>query len=128
MHRYNWHRPHGSIGSNPPISRLPLAGNNLLRLHSVNLPSRSLGHDPLRLARRNDLRSNYPTGPKFGVYFTADRVPSHPGRSGGPQSLRNPALACCSWRQRVTGSNLSTQPKSPPLLHPALVGGHAPDS
>lgn len=34
MHRYNWHRPHGSIGSVPPISRLSLTGNNLLRLHS----------------------------------------------------------------------------------------------
>ena len=33
MHRYNWHRPHGSIGSKPPISRLGLSGNNLLRLH-----------------------------------------------------------------------------------------------
>lgn len=34
MHNYNWHRPHGSIGSMPPISRLGLTGNNLLRLHS----------------------------------------------------------------------------------------------
>lgn len=34
MHRYNWHRPHGSIDDQPPISRLGLAGNNLLRLHS----------------------------------------------------------------------------------------------
>ena len=34
LHRYNWHRPHGSIGSMPPISRLGLAGNNLLRFHS----------------------------------------------------------------------------------------------
>ena len=34
IHRYNWHRPHGSIGSVPPISKLGLAGNNLLRLHS----------------------------------------------------------------------------------------------
>lgn len=34
LHRYNWHRPHASIGSMPPISRLPLTGNNLLRLHS----------------------------------------------------------------------------------------------
>ena len=34
MHRYNWHRPHGSIGSKPPISRLRLTGNNLSRLHS----------------------------------------------------------------------------------------------
>jgi transposase InsO family protein len=33
IHRYNWHRPHGSIGSKPPISRLGLTGNNLLRLH-----------------------------------------------------------------------------------------------
>lgn len=34
LHRYNWHRPHGSIGSKPPISRLGLTGNNLLRLHN----------------------------------------------------------------------------------------------
>jgi transposase InsO family protein len=34
LHRYNWHRPHGSIGSKPPISRLGLDWNNLLRLHS----------------------------------------------------------------------------------------------
>jgi transposase InsO family protein len=33
-HRYNWHRPHGSIGAVPPISTLGLTGNNLLRLHS----------------------------------------------------------------------------------------------
>jgi len=33
-HRYNWHRPHSSIGSKPPISRLGMTGNNLLRLHS----------------------------------------------------------------------------------------------
>jgi transposase InsO family protein len=34
LHRYNWHRPHGSIGSLPPISRLPLTRNNLLRFHT----------------------------------------------------------------------------------------------
>lgn len=34
LHHYNWHRPHGSIKSMPPISRLGLAGNNLLRLHN----------------------------------------------------------------------------------------------
>ncbi len=34
IHRYNWHRPHGSIGAKTPISRLGLTGNNLLRLHS----------------------------------------------------------------------------------------------
>ncbi len=33
-HRYNGHRPHGSIGSQPPVSRLGLTGNNPLRLHS----------------------------------------------------------------------------------------------
>ena len=33
LHRYNWHRPHGSIGAVPPISTLGLTGNNLLRLH-----------------------------------------------------------------------------------------------
>ncbi len=34
LHRYNWHRPHTSLGQKPPISRLGLDGNNLLRLHS----------------------------------------------------------------------------------------------
>lgn len=34
LHRYNWHRPHSSIGSKPPISRLGLTGNNLSRLHT----------------------------------------------------------------------------------------------
>jgi transposase InsO family protein len=34
LHRYNWHRPHGSIGSVPPISRLAFDGDNLLRLHN----------------------------------------------------------------------------------------------
>jgi len=34
LHRYNWHRPHASIGAKPPISRLGMTGNNLLRLHS----------------------------------------------------------------------------------------------
>jgi transposase InsO family protein len=34
LHRYNWHRPHASIAAKPPISRLDLTKDNLLRLHS----------------------------------------------------------------------------------------------
>ena len=34
LHRYNWHRPHGSIGSKPPVSRLSLPRDNVSRLHS----------------------------------------------------------------------------------------------
>ena len=34
LHRYNWHRPHGGIKSQTPISRLGLSEDNLLRLHS----------------------------------------------------------------------------------------------
>jgi transposase InsO family protein len=34
LHRYNWHRPHGGIKSKPPISRLDLSRDNLLRLHT----------------------------------------------------------------------------------------------
>jgi transposase InsO family protein len=34
LHRYNWHRPHGSLKANTPISRLSLAEDNLLRLHN----------------------------------------------------------------------------------------------
>lgn len=33
-HMYNWHRPHGALNSRPPISRLGLTGDNLLRLHT----------------------------------------------------------------------------------------------
>jgi transposase InsO family protein len=33
LHRYNWHRPHSSLKSRPPISRLALTEDNLLRLH-----------------------------------------------------------------------------------------------
>ena len=34
LHSYNWHRPHGSLEYKAPISRIPLPGDNLLRLHS----------------------------------------------------------------------------------------------
>ena len=34
LHRYNWHRPHGGIKYKTPISRLGIAEDNLLRLHS----------------------------------------------------------------------------------------------
>ena len=33
-HMYNWHRPHGSLNSKPPISRLGLTQDNLLRLRT----------------------------------------------------------------------------------------------
>ena len=34
LHNYNWHRPHGSLQSMPPICRLDQPMNNLLSLHS----------------------------------------------------------------------------------------------
>ena len=34
LHRYNWHRPHGGIKSQTPISRLGHPEDNLLRLHN----------------------------------------------------------------------------------------------
>jgi transposase InsO family protein len=34
LHRYNWHRPHGGIKSQTPISRLGFTEDNLLRLHN----------------------------------------------------------------------------------------------
>lgn len=33
-HMYNWHRPHGSLNSKPPISRIEQTVDNLLRFHS----------------------------------------------------------------------------------------------
>ncbi len=35
LHRYNWHRPHASIGAKPPISRLTLTEDNVLSLHKL---------------------------------------------------------------------------------------------
>ena len=34
LFRYNWQRPHMSLGAKPPISRLGLSQDNLLRLHT----------------------------------------------------------------------------------------------
>ena len=34
LHRDNWHRRHGGIGAKPPLSRLAVTQDNLLRLHS----------------------------------------------------------------------------------------------
>ncbi|HEY9512394.1 MAG TPA: IS481 family transposase [Rhodanobacter sp.] len=34
LHQYNWHRRHASLGYRPPITRLPMALNNVLGLHS----------------------------------------------------------------------------------------------
>jgi transposase InsO family protein len=34
LHRYNWHRPHGSLKAKAPITRLGLTEDNLLRLHN----------------------------------------------------------------------------------------------
>ncbi|SRR5579871_2165284 len=34
LHEYNWHRPHGSLGQNTPISRAGFDRNNLLTLHT----------------------------------------------------------------------------------------------
>ena len=33
QHMYNWHRPHGGINYQTPVSRLAIKRNNLLRLH-----------------------------------------------------------------------------------------------
>jgi transposase InsO family protein len=34
IHQYNWHRPHASLGLQPPVSRTALDRNNLLTLHT----------------------------------------------------------------------------------------------
>jgi len=34
LHAYNWHRPHASLGGQPPISRLQFRGDKLMRLHT----------------------------------------------------------------------------------------------
>ena len=40
-HQYNWHRPHGSLKSNPPISRLGLTGDNLIEAPQLEQPEES---------------------------------------------------------------------------------------
>lgn len=34
LHHYNCHRPHSALGGSPPVSRLMLSQNNLLKLHT----------------------------------------------------------------------------------------------
>lgn len=34
LHHYNHHRPHSALGGQPPVSRLTLSQNNLLKLHT----------------------------------------------------------------------------------------------
>ena len=34
LHGYNWHRPHASLAAQPPVSRLGLTSNDLVRLHT----------------------------------------------------------------------------------------------
>jgi len=34
LHHYNWHRPHSALHSMPPIAKLGLKGNKLLKLHT----------------------------------------------------------------------------------------------
>ncbi|HEX4141238.1 MAG TPA: IS481 family transposase, partial [Candidatus Methylacidiphilales bacterium] len=34
LHHYNWHRPHHALNLKPPASRLKLAPDDLLKLHS----------------------------------------------------------------------------------------------
>jgi transposase InsO family protein len=34
LHHYNWHRPHSALNCQPPITKLGLKGNNLLKLHT----------------------------------------------------------------------------------------------
>jgi len=38
MPQCNWHRPHGSLGASPPISRAGLDRNDLLTLHTQVTP------------------------------------------------------------------------------------------
>lgn len=40
LHHYNWHRPHASLGYNPPISRIPL--NNVAGFTQPELPKTPL--------------------------------------------------------------------------------------
>ncbi|HYM26778.1 MAG TPA: hypothetical protein VET66_11410 [Steroidobacteraceae bacterium] len=34
LHHYNWHRPHSALNCQPPVTKLGLKGNNLLKLHT----------------------------------------------------------------------------------------------
>ena len=36
-HMYNWHRPHGSLNAKPPIGRLSINKDNLLRQHTWSI-------------------------------------------------------------------------------------------
>ena len=53
LFRYNWQRPHSSLNAKPPISRLGLSENNLLRLHRASEVTTSRTWlSPLRMSAR----------------------------------------------------------------------------
>src|SRR5712672_3442327 len=58
---------------NTPLLSQRLQGDLCLQ-HRIDLPS-CLLHHPLRLARRNGSRSNYPAGPKSRVHFSPSAAP-----------------------------------------------------
>ena len=58
LHRYNWHRPHGSLKSKPPISRLALD-----RGQPVEAPHLGRCGFPSRLERGRAGRGGLPLAP-----------------------------------------------------------------
>jgi hypothetical protein len=77
LHRYNWHRPHGGIKSQTPISRLDLSEDNLLRLHSQRYPARLLIVEKLLDPQHGRL---------YGVNTSETLAPRRIRRSSTPQS------------------------------------------
>src|SRR5712671_1135491 len=61
----------GQVRNTPLLSQRFQGDLRLQRC--IDLPSRFL-HHPLRLARRNGSRSNYPAGPKSRVHFTTTKL------------------------------------------------------
>jgi hypothetical protein len=107
LHRYNWHRPHGSLKANTPISRLALSEDNLFEAPQLARGPRARGTArwPVKIKRERSTQSGS-TKP-FARRFAESRegagsplLPTLPDRR--VRAARGaPALRSTRWRSAV---------------------------
>ena len=119
-HMYNWRRHHGGIGSKPPISRLALAPDNLLRLHSQSILAVPMTLAPVQAMRRPGLAAARSFRPVIGaaLVVSPDRRPT--GIFGGTVlnfAIRTDTRKPCRPSDR---QGVRNRAKGPPVARFAL--------
>src|SRR4051812_1808413 len=127
LHRYNWHRPHSSLKSKAPISRLALTEDNLLRLHTRSgVVDRPEPADPGRCSAPADVppsagqRTPWPPPRRWCVPWPEARwsegaaPPSRPCRTGtaAPELKHSDDRPHAPWFASATpGASVYPQPQ-----------------